>query len=319
MKICVIGSINYDRVILPDSEKRLVSLRLTSLREGLGGIVYNVLPLSFLFKEEATIYPITSIGEDRKDELFNLLKPYKNVDVTGIKINPAGTNLTQLFYRRGGQRDEILTLNVGGQGFEPLHYEDVAPYLDADIILINFITGMDLTLETIKKIRKNSTAWLIFDVHSLTLGIDSKGKRYPTPVKNWHSWVSNFDAIQVNEQELNMLVNKMVRFRKRDFMKVATKILKQGPKVLLVTYSSRCSRVVYRGENEYQYMRLPVVRLREPIDPTGCGDVFTAGFIYGYAKYKDIPLATETATYLASLKCGAKTWQEFFEKVSRDM
>ncbi len=302
MKICVIGSINYDQIILSDSKRR----------KRLGGIIYNVLPLAYLFKEEATIQPITEIGEERKNQLFNLLKPHKNIDVAGIKLNPAGTNLTNLFYRRGGQRDEILNLKS-----KQITYEDVAPYLDADIILINFITGMDLTLETIKKIRANSTAWLIFDVHSLTLGIDSKGKRYPQPVKKWHNWVENFDAIQVNEQELNMLVNKMVRFRKRDFMKIATKILNQGPKILLVTYGSRGTRVVYRGENEYLYKLLPVVQKREAIDPTGCGDVFTAGFIYGYAKYKDIPLAVEIATCLASLKCDSKTWVEFFKQVDR--
>ncbi|MEW6097034.1 MAG: carbohydrate kinase family protein [bacterium] len=303
MKICVIGSINYDEIIMPNSEKS----------EGLGGVIYNILPLSFLFKENITIYPVTEIGEDRLEDLFNILKPYKNVDVTGIKINPEGTNQTQLFYRRGGQRDEILNIRS-----KQITYEDVKPYLDAHIILINFITGMDLTLETIKKIRENSEGLIILDVHSLSLGIDSKGKRYPHPIKNWHRWVENFDVIQVNKHELNMLVNKMVRFRKRDFMKVATKILKQGPRILLVTYGARGARVVYRGEDEYHYKLVRSIPIRAQISPTGCGDVFTAGFIYGYVKYKDIPLATKVATSVASLKCSSKTWSEFFEKLILD-
>jgi len=301
MKICVIGSINYDEVIMPNLERR----------KGLGGIIYNVLPLSFLFKEDVTIYPVTEIGEDRLEELLNLLKPYKNVDVGGIKINPAGTNLAQLFYRRGGQRDEILNIRS-----KQITYEDVEPYLDVNIILINFITGMDLAIETIKKIRANSLALLILDVHSLSMEVDSKGKRHLRAIKNWHSLVEHFDVIQVNEYELNMLVNKMVRFRKRDFMKVATKILKQGPQILLVTYGARGARVVYRGENEYIYKLVPAPRLREPRDPTGCGDVFTAGFIYGYVKYKDIQVATKIATSLASLKCSSITWHLFFEKLT---
>lgn len=301
MKICLIGSITYDEIIMPDFEKR----------NGLGGIIYNILPLSFLFKEDVTIYPITDVGEDRLEEVLKNLKPYKNVNLMGIKINPAGTNIAQLFYRRGGQRDEILTIRS-----QQITYEDVKPYLDADIILINFITGMELSLETIRKIRDNSTALLIFDVHSLTSGIDIKGKKFLRPVKNWHQWVENFDVIQVNEYELNMLVNKMVRFRKRDFMKVAAKILKLGPRVLLVTYGHRGARVVYRGENEYGYKLVTVIRTRQIIDPTGCGDVFTAGFIYGYVKYKDMPLATKMAAFIASLKCNSKTWVEFFEKLT---
>ncbi len=301
MKICVIGSINYNQIIMPDSEKR----------EGLGGIIYNVLPLSFLFKEDVTIYPVTSIGDDRLEDVLNILKPYKNVCLTGIKINLDGTNLTQLFYRRGGQRDEILNLRS-----KQITYENVEPYLDADIILVNFITGMDLSLETIRKIRNNSDSCLILNVHALSLGIDSKGKRYLQPIKNWHQWIENFDVIQVNEHELNMLVNKMVRFRKRDFMKVATKILKIGPQVLLVTYEHRGARVVYRGENEYLYKWIPAIHLKIPIDPTGYGDVFTAGFIYGYVKYKDIPLATKMANSIARLKCISTTWPEFFEKLT---
>jgi adenosine kinase len=301
MKICIIGSINYDEIIMPNLEKKT----------GLGGIIYNILPLSFLFKESATIYPVTDIGEDRLEDVLNILKMYKNVDITGIKINPDGTNFAQLLYRRGGQRDEILTIKS-----KQITYDDVKPYLDANIILINFITGMELTLDTIKKIRDNSTALAIFDVHSLSLGIDSNGKRYLRPIKNWHRWVENFDVIQVNEQELSMLVNKMVRFRKRDFMKAATKILKLGPRILLVTYGSRGARVVYRSEDEYLYKWIPAINISRAIDPTGCGDVFTAGFIYGYAKYKDIPLATKIATYIASIKCSSNTWSEFYNTLS---
>lgn len=301
MKICILGSINYDEIILPDSQKR----------EGVGGIIYNVLPLAYLFKENATIQPVTNIGEDKIDDVLNLLKTYKNIDVTGIKITPDGTNRVELFYRSGGQRDEILNLKS-----KQIVYEDVLPYLDANIILINFITGMDLTLQTIKKIRNNSTALLILDVHSLTLGINSKGKRYLQPIQNWYEWIENFDVIQVNEQELNMLVNKMVRFRKRDFMKVAIKILNHGPRVLLVTYGERGARVVYREEDEYCYKLIRVLNHGTVIDTTGCGDVFTAGFIYGYVKYKDIPLATKIAVSVASLKSSSISWSEFFEKVA---
>jgi len=301
MKICILGSINYDEIILPDSQKR----------EGVGGIIYNVLPLAYLFKENATIQPVTNIGEDKIDDVLNLLKTYKNIDVTGIKITPDGTNRVELFYRSGGQRDEILNLKS-----KQIVYEDVLPYLDANIILINFITGMDLTLQTIKKIRNNSTALLILDVHSLTLGINSKGKRYLQPIQNWYEWIENFDVIQVNEQELNMLVNKMVRFRKRDFMKVAIKILNHGPRVLLVTYGERGARVVYREEDEYCYKLIRVLNPGTVIDTTGCGDVFTAGFIYGYVKYKDIPLATKIAVSVASLKSSSISWSEFFEKVA---
>ena len=77
-----------------------------------------------------------------------------------------------------------------------------------DGILINMITGFDISLEQLISIRKAYKGLIYFDVHTLSRGIDNEGRRNFRIIPEFNKWAENIDIIQVNKHELLTLSNK---------------------------------------------------------------------------------------------------------------
>jgi hypothetical protein len=101
-KIVVIGTINKDTIIFPNGKKM----------ESFGGILYNILALSCLGREEVKIYPICNLGCDVYDQVISYLKNCRNVELGGIKKVECKNNHAILSINRKNQREEILANRV---------------------------------------------------------------------------------------------------------------------------------------------------------------------------------------------------------------
>ncbi|GGP25510.1 carbohydrate kinase family protein [Silvimonas amylolytica] len=69
-------------------------------------------------------------------------------------------------------------------------------------------------------------------------------------------------------------------------------------KALIVTYGSEGSEIYADGEVH----RIPVVQAEAVVDPTGCGDAFRAGLLYGISHGWDWPSTGRLASLLGALK-----------------
>lgn len=81
---------------------------------------------------------------------------------------------------------------------------------------------------------------------------------------------------------------------------------------LVVTLGSRGS-VVYSGGTPIE---VPCVKAPEIVDPTGCGDAFRAGLLYGIAAGMDWETTGRLASLLGSIKIGSRGGQN--HKYTRD-
>jgi len=286
-KITIIGSITQDIINLP-SQRQIRSF---------GGIFYNLLALSFLNPQNAKIYPVCNLGDDIYQKVIWFLRKRRNIITEGINKSKGKNNQVTLFCKKRGKRKEFLL------GLVPtLDFKQIKPYLNSDIILINFISGFDLSLETLQKTRRSNSNPIFIDIHSLALGINKDGERFPCRPKFWKEYIKCADMVQVNQEEFSILLGKKIR-NEDQMRKWGKTILELGPKILLVTLGKNGAIVMYR-ENGKIRCHHSVTGSQKTVDTVGCGDVFASAFISYYLRGRSWKSCLDFAVCVASFKSG---------------
>ena len=88
--------------------------------------------------------------------------------------------------------------------------------------------------------------------------------------------------------------------------------LARSVKALVVTLGAKGSLVMANGRS----LEIPAVRAVRVVDPTGCGDAYRAGLLYGIAAGFDLPIAARLASVLGSIKIASRGGQN--HSYSRD-
>lgn len=183
MTITVIGHLCKDIVHLPEEKDN------TTPQESFGGIIYTLLTLANLMSERDTIQPVFGVGQSDYEVLIEQLKQYKNIDTDGIFKFKGLTNQVHLFYQKEAQ----TRIECSKQISVPIPFNRIKSHINGDGVLINMISGSDITLETLDYIRMEVREQRIpihFDFHSLTLGVDQENKRFRRPLTDWRRWCS---------------------------------------------------------------------------------------------------------------------------------
>ena len=286
MNIAVIGTINRDTIYPFTGSKT----------ESYGGILYNVIALAALMPEDVSLFPICNLGEDIREPVFRRMTQFQNIDTTGVRIVHHNNNHAVLRYTSPKDRTEYLENRV-----PPLTFQQIECALHCDFILVNFISGFDVTLDALKRLRKNFPRHIFIDIHSLTLHIDKDGRRYPKRPPDWLEWIQQADIIQLNDDEA--LILKGAEFRNKDsLITFVEEVIKTGPNVVLITLAEKGSLVGYRSGDELKIDRCPASQV-SLTDGTGCGDVFSSGFIAEYIRSGDPVAANVFANRVAGINC----------------
>ncbi len=267
MRVTIIGSVNFDRIVTLDGAEK----------NSLGGILYNVFSLASLSGSDLKIFPLIKVGKQHWTEVIKLLGKYRNVDSLCAKVSPTGTNENLLVYVAEGERSEKLKLRI-----VPFTFEEVEPYLCSDLILLNFVSGSEIQLGLLEKIRQNSNSLIYMDVHSKVLGMKEDGTRYPLGWADWEKWLKYTDIVQMNLDECRLLLRERIEST-QSLLAAARRIAEVGPAQVLITLG-RDGVLVYWRNGEERWELIPA-STHEVLDTTGCGDCFTAGYIWGLFKY----------------------------------
>ena len=104
------------------------------------------------------------------------------------------------------------------------------------------------------------------------------------------------DYLTVNDYEAEMIAQKTGR---------AIESFAAGLKALIITLGAQGSRIYAGGE----ITEVPVVPAATLVDPTGCGDAFRAGLLYGIVHQWSVEKACKLGSLLGSIKISERGGQ----------
>jgi adenosine kinase len=297
MVITIIGHLCKDIVHLPGEEEKQ--------QESFGGILFTLLTLANLMTEKDRIQPVFGVGQTDYEVLIGQLEQYKNIDTSGIFKFKGLTNQVHLFYQKDAQTRIECSKNISAS----IPFNRIKPYLDGDGVLINMISGLDITLETLDYIRmeiRERNIPIHFDFHSLTLGIDQEFKRFRRPITDWRRWCFMLDSIQMSEEEALGLSAE-----RYDEATLINHLMPMMVDTLMITRGSHGATAIvqdiHKKLTRKDFEGVPVDNI---IDTTGCGDVFGAAFLFHYLKSKDSFASVEFANKVAAFNATLKNAQE---------
>ena len=260
-----------------------------SIVNSIGGVSYAIAIISQLVSTTDIIIPISRIGYDASDAIKTFLSTFRNVNIQGLlHASDAMHTRVNLFYTDAENRYEILS-----NPFTPLSYENVSPFLNSDVLLLNYITGFELDLQTHIHVCNQAIGLVYMDFHSLTLGRDDDGRRYPCYVPEWGKWLDGVDILQLNEHEAALLN------RSDDYAHFASSVFEQGVQILNITLGAQGSLLYYRQGRLAKFHHIKSYYAKQAVDVTGCGDAFACGFIIDYLSHGDPLHAAKAANYVA--------------------
>lgn len=290
MKVAVIGTIMLDEIFPYEGERR----------ESFGGILYNVLAFAHLLGPQDQICPICYVGKEYRAQIIEEhFREFPNIDPSGIRVSPGGQDRNTLRYVSPEVREEKMTL-----GTPVIRFEDVRPFLDADLILINFINSKDTDLETIQAVQQESKGLAAMDIHNATRHLTSEGNLVLREggFAQGLDLAAQVNVVQINEEELGAVTQAKIRTAE-EAMEGAKKVLEAGPNYVVVTLGSAGACLVYRKDDQAYGMRVPAFTPEKMVDPTGCGDSFGATFLTGIVRGESPLLCAIRASVVAGLNC----------------
>ncbi len=255
-KVGVIGSLVWDEIHGRDPAAGVV--------EEWGGIAYALASFDAQLPEGWQIVPLIKVGQDLAGEAREFLGSLQRL-VPGARCVevPIANNRVVLYYLSAERRSERMS-----GGVPAWTWAELGPMVrDLDALYLNFISGFELSLGTAQALRQGFSRPIYADLHSLLLGMHGDGIREPRPLADAPSWFGCFDFIQVNEEEMNQLGP--------DPLPLAAAMLGVGVSALIVTLGARGAIYVSEGRPSRTAL-VPAETVLEPLDPTGCGDVFGA-------------------------------------------
>jgi len=279
MRIGVIGSMVWDVIYNRDANARPI--------EEWGGITYTLSGLDAALPDDWEIVPLLKIGEDLAPRARQFISTLEHIapDAALIEV-PYPNNRVELRYYDDERRSEILSGGVPAWSW--LGLKPVIDDARLDALYVNFLSGWELDLDTMRLVRGHFHGPIYCDLHMLAWAVQPDGLRTLRPIPNVREWCECFDFLQMNEDEMSMMAP--------DPMTLAATALHAGVKSLVVTLGKR--GVVYFAAPEFECFSdlrtsKPISASLGPVrtalvpppavisgsgDPTGCGDVWGATY-----------------------------------------
>ncbi|MBM4165367.1 MAG: carbohydrate kinase family protein [Ignavibacteria bacterium] len=260
-----------------------------------GGIFFAVATLANITSSDDKIFPVFPIGEDDYDAIIERLKHYPNVDTDGIYKIKGETNSVHLLYSTAQTRSEC-SKNIAPS----IPLKKIQPYLKTDGLLLNMVSGFDISLETLYNIRlaiREQDVISHIDLHSLTLGINDDFTRFRTPLIEWRQWAFMMNTVQMNQEEAKSLT--VERYSEE---MLAKQLLSVEVQQCIITKGAKGVSLFVAEEHKHiSQHTIPPAEKIKTIDATGCGDVFSAAFLYQFVKSKNPVASAEFANLIAAI------------------
>ncbi len=262
MDLVVVGHLSRDLIITPETKREALG----------GGTAYAMLAPS-LNAFDAGI--ISRVGEDFEQEYWKTLES-SGLVLTGLR--KSGSKSTRFVNKYDTKGNRVQMVEALAEPITPADFSNF--HLDANIIHFSPLTASEIDIDCIRLARSNAKVTSI-DVQGYVRSIDSSGMVIP---RNWierDEILGLVDVVKFNESELKTTLNAETE------LSAASQILSLGPRIVLVTHDMKGS-VIYTRDSQ---ITIPLVSANAQVDSTGCGDVYTIGFLLEYVQSSNLKRA----------------------------
>lgn len=246
MTLLVVGSVAFDSIETPFGKTDKV----------IGGAATYISLAASYFSKSTNL--ISVVGGDFPKDAIKMLQMH-GIDTKGLQI----IEHEKSFFWSGkyhidmNTRETLVTeLNVLAN-FNPVIPED---YQHCDILMLGNLSPV-VQLSVINHLRKRPRL-IVMDTMNFWMH---------TAWNELLATLSKVDVLSINDEEARQLSNEY------SLVKAAKKILKMGPKILVIKKGEHGALLF----NENEVFFAPALPLEEVFDPTGAGDSFAGGFV-GY-------------------------------------
>jgi adenosine kinase len=289
MKILICGSIAYDNImvfrgrfkehILPEQIHILnVAFLVPELRREFGGCAGNIGYNLKLLGGDPLV--MATVGEDAAPYLARL-------DALGLARDQVrtvpGTLTAQAFITTDLDDNQITAFHPGAMNHS--HENRIGAHLGAGLAIVA-PDGRDGMVAHVKELTAARIPFMFDPGQGL-------------PMFDGPELLAMIDAasyLAVNDYEGRMLVEKTGR---------PIEALARMVDALIVTKGASGSTIYARGAQH----DIPSVRAQQVMDPTGCGDAYRAGLLYGIAAGFDWPVVGRLASVMGAIKVAARGGQ----------
>jgi adenosine kinase len=282
MRTLICGSLAYDTImvfegrfkdqILPDQVHILnVAFLVPALRREFGGTAGNIAYNLHLLGGSPVV--MASVGEDAGPYLERLHKlGFEERHVKTI----AGAFTAQAFITTDLDDNQITAFHPGAMSGSAINHVADAGTIGLGIVAPDSREGM------VQHTREFAEAGIPF--------IFDPGQALPMfSGDELMEFIDVADYVTVNDYEARMLAERT----QRTFDQLATSV-----KALIVTQGGMGSTIYADGTTHI----IPSVKPERIADPTGCGDAYRGGLLYGLANGMDWPTTGRLASTMGALK-----------------
>src|SRR6187402_3758055 len=307
-RIAILGPIPRDHIVTHQGD----------LIQKWGCVTHPVIALSTLAGDRMEIIPVSHLRQVDLDNVLEVFQGYHGINTKFISTKNDQGDIISLRFLDMNNRVERQT------GFmDPIMPDDLKKLLDCKVFVFIPISDYEISLETLKFLKKKSNGIVVFDAHGPTTSCLVNGERQRKFWIDRDQWLPYIDVLKMNLEEAHASWFKK-EYETRDYFNDAEELdrdmlrefavhcLNLGVKCVYITVDSRGCLTYFKSKGKLVEEMVPAVKVDNVIDTTGCGDSFAGGVGFGLLqKPNDYIGAARYGNALGALRTQGKTFAVF--------